>query len=347
VGVQAEQGQDEKLMWNAELVQAIVVRAPGGPEVLELAEVPEPGITADEILIEVTAAGVNRADLMQRQGHYPPPPGASDILGLECSGHVAAVGADVAGWRIGDRCVALLAGGGYAERVAVPAGQVVAPPPGLDLVAAGGVIEVAATVWSNLDLAGLRAGQRFLVHGGAGGIGSFAIGYARSLGAAVAATAGSADKLAYCRTLGADLAVSYREEWVRTLRSWSEGRGIDVILDNMGASGLEANVGALAVGGRLMIIGLQGGRTGTLDLGALLAKRASVTATSLRARPVAEKAAICAALVEQVWPKLVSGEIRPSQHRVYSLAEAADAHRLLESGANLGKVVLQVSPVRA
>jgi len=323
-------------------VQAIVAREPGGPEVLELQEVPDPSAGPGEVLVAVSAAGVNRADLMQRQGHYPPPPGASTVIGLEVSGHVAAVGDGVGGWSVGDPCVALLAGGGYAELVAVPAGQVVGPPPGADLVAAAGLVEVAATVVSNLDLAGLGAGQVFLVHGGAGGIGSFAIQYARSLGATVIATAGSSDKLDYCRSVGAQHAVSYREDWVAEVRAVAPD-GVDVVLDNMGAKYLAAHQELLAIEGRLVVIGLQGGTKGTLDLGALLAKRASVHATSLRGRPVEEKAEICRRVVERIWPLLADGTIAPTPQTVFPLAAAAEAHAHLESGDNLGKVVLRVS----
>jgi len=240
--------------------------------------------------------------------------------------------------------VALLAGGAYAELVAVPAGQVLPPPPGLDLVIAAGVVEVAATVWSTLDRAGLRAGERFLVHGGAGGIGSFAIPYARLLGARVATTAGSEEKRELCRTRGAELAVDYREDWGAAVRDWSDGRGVDVVLDNMGGATLGANVAVLATGGRLMVIGLQGGRKGTLDLGALLAKRAAVHGTTLRSRPAAEKAAICTALVEAVWPAYASGALSAAPTRVFPLAEAAEAHHWLESGAAQGKAVLAVAP---
>jgi putative PIG3 family NAD(P)H quinone oxidoreductase len=321
-------------------VKAVIVSAPGGPEVLRLEEVPDPVAGPGEVLLEVAAAGVNRADLMQREGHYPPPPGASEVLGLECSGVVAAVGDGVQRWRVGDRCVALLAGGGYATRVSVPEGQLVGVPEGVDLVTAAGLIEVAATVVSNLRLAGLSAGERLLVHGGAGGIGSFAISYARTLGVQVLATAGSAEKLDYCRSLGAEVAISYRDDWVAAVRDATDGTGVDVILDVMGASYLEANVGCLAVGGRLMIIGLQGGRKGTLDVGALLRLRGHVIATNLRGRPVAEKAEICAAVEAEVWPLLGSGAIEPAPQTRFPLADAAAAHRRLESGDNLGKIVL-------
>jgi putative PIG3 family NAD(P)H quinone oxidoreductase len=321
-------------------VKAVIVSAPGGPEVLRLEEVSDPVAGPGEVLLDVAAAGVNRADLMQREGHYPPPPGASEVLGLECSGVVAAVGDGVRRWRVGDRCVALLAGGGYATRVSVPEGQLVRVPDGVDLVTAAGLIEVAATVVSNLQLAGLSAGERLLVHGGAGGIGSFAISYARTLGAQVLATAGSAEKLDYCRSLGAEVAISYRDDWVAAVRDATDGAGVDVILDVMGASYLEANVGCLAVGGRLMIIGLQGGRKGTLDVGTLLRLRGHVIATSLRGRPVAEKTQICAAVEAEVWPLLASGAIKPAPQTRFPLSDAAAAHRRLESGDNLGKIVL-------
>ncbi|WP_375430963.1 NAD(P)H-quinone oxidoreductase [uncultured Friedmanniella sp.] len=320
----------------------MVVRQPGGPEAFELAELPAPEAGPGEILVAVTASGVNRADLMQRQGAYPPPPGASDIIGLEVSGHVAALGTGVTGWEVGQPCVALLAGGGYAEQVAVPAGQVLAPPPGLGLVEAAGVIEVAATVVSNLGLAQLITGEVFLVHGGSGGIGSFAIQYARHLGATVVATAGSTDKLDYCRSIGAHHALSYRDDWVAQLRELAP-QGVDVILDNMGAKYLGDHLGLLATEGRLVVIGLQGGTKGTLDLGALLAKRAVVRATTLRSRPPAEKAEICRHVVEQVWPLLADGSIQLTPQTRFALADAAEAHAHLESGDNLGKVVLTVS----
>ncbi len=323
-------------------MRAMVVRHPGGPEGFEVAEVAAPQVGPGEILVAVTAAGVNRADLMQRQGHYPPPPGASDVIGLEVSGHVAALGDGVEGWQVGQECVALLAGGGYAEQVAVPAGQVVPPPPGLSLIEAAGVIEVAATVVSNLELAGLSAGEVFLVHGGSGGIGSFAVQYAHQLGATVVATAGSADKLAYCRTIGADHALSYRDDWVAQVREIAPD-GVDVVLDNMGAKYLGDHVGLLAVEGRLVVIGLQGGTKGTLDLGALLAKRAVVRATTLRSRPPAEKAKICRHVVAHVWPLIGDGTIALTPQTLFPLVEAASAHAHLESGDNLGKVVLTVA----
>ncbi len=321
-------------------MQAITVSSPGGPEVLELRNQSDLDPGLGEVRIDVRAAGVNRADLLQRQGHYPPPLGASDIIGLECSGVVAAVGDGVGRWQVGDEVVALLAGGGYASQVVAPAGQVVPVPDGFDLVTAAGVIEVAATVVSNLSLARLSSGDRFLVHGGAGGIGTFAIQYAKALGASVAATAGSDAKLEHCRSVGADFAVSYRGDWPAAMQEFTEGRGVDVILDVVGAKYLEPNVASLATGGRLVVIGLQGGGRGTLDLGLLLRKRGHVIATNLRGRPVAEKSEICALVESTVWPLLATGAIRPAPQTTFPLADAAAAHRHLESGDNLGKVVL-------
>ncbi len=321
-------------------MRAITVTEPGLPENLRIADVEDLRPGPDEVLIQVVAAGVNRADLMQRQGHYPPPPGASEILGLEVSGTIAELGAGVDGWSIGDSCVALLAGGGYAEQVLAPVGQVIPPPPGVELIAAAGVIEVAATVQSNLDRAELGAGEVLLVHGGAGGIGSFAIPYAKSLGATVIATAGSADKLDYCRSIGADHAVSYRDDWASGVRAATDGHGPDVVLDNMGAKYLDIHLDLLAADGRLMIIGLQGGTKAELNIGKLLGKRGSVIAMSLRSRPVAQKAAICARVVESVWPLLASGAITLPTPRTYPLEQAADAHAWLESGRHQGKTVL-------
>lgn len=324
-------------------MRAVVVTEPGEPDVLRVADVPVPEPGPGEVLIDVVGAGVNRADLMQRQGHYPPPPGASETIGLEVSGHVAALGEGVSGLEVGEPCVALLAGGGYAEQVAVPAGQVLPPPPGYDLVDAAGVLEVAATVWSTLAYAHLAAGETFLVHGGAGGIGSFAIQYAKARGATVIATAGSAAKLQHCRDLGADHALSYRDDWAAEVREATGGRGVDVVLDNMGAKYLDAHVRLLAPDGRLVVIGFQGGRTATIDLGALLAKRGTVAAISLRGRPADQKADICRHVAAEVWPLLADGTIRPTPLTTYALDDVADAHRALESGDNLGKIVLVVS----
>jgi putative PIG3 family NAD(P)H quinone oxidoreductase len=323
-------------------MKAIIASEAGDPDVLQLQDVDTPQAGPGEVLVKVAAVGVNRADLMQRQGHYPPPPGASPIIGLECSGEIAEVGSGVTGWEVGDACVALMAGGGYAEFVAVPAGQVIEPPDGVDRVTAAGLVEVAATVVSNMTLAGLSEGDVLLVHGGSGGIGSFAIQYAKALGAKVVATAGSREKLAYCRSIGADLAVSYRDDWVEEARSFSEGHGMDVILDNMGAKYLTDHLSLLAIEGRIMVIGMQGGRKGEIDLGQLMAKRGRLFATTLRARPVAEKAEICAEVAETVWPMITSGAIKPAPQTVLPLALAAEAHRRLESGDSSGKFILTV-----
>jgi putative PIG3 family NAD(P)H quinone oxidoreductase len=323
-------------------VKAIVAREPGPPEVLELRDVETPSLRPDEVLIKVAAAGVNRADLLQRQGHYRLPPGVSDIPGLEVSGTIAEVGEEVPNWEVDDPCVALLAGGGYAEYVAVPAGQVVPPPLGVELVAAAGVIEAAATVYSNIELIGLAEGDRFLVHGGAGGIGSFAIQYAKSIGAIVITTAGTEDKLNYCRSLGADHAISYRDDWPAAVREVAT-EGVQMILDNMGAKYLEDHVQLLASDGALVIIGMQGGRRGTLDLAALSARRGLVTANLLRMRPVGEKAAICRGLVQNVWPLIADDTIKQPPLTVFPLADAAAAHARLESGDNIGKIILSVT----
>lgn len=327
-------------------MKAVVAAGTGGPEVLSLGEAPDPEPGPGEVLIDVAATAVNRADLLQRQGFYPPPPGISDVIGLECSGTVAALGEGVEGWSVGDEVCALLAGGGYAERVVVPAGQLMPLPPGVDLVTAAALPEVACTVWSNVFMvAGLRPDDHFLVHGGAGGIGTMAIQLAHALGARVYATAGSPEKLALCTELGADVAINYRDDdFVEAALRESDGHGADVILDNMGAKYLPRNVGALAVEGRLVVIGMQGGTKGELDLGVLLRKRGAVIATSLRSRPVDDKAAICAAVVEHVWPLVGAGLVRPIVHRTMPLAQAGEAHALLESGDTIGKVLLTLGP---
>jgi putative PIG3 family NAD(P)H quinone oxidoreductase len=325
-------------------MRAVTVTTPGGPEGLGISELPDPTPGPGEVVLDVAASAVNRADLLQRQGHYPPPRGASEVIGLECSGTVAAVGPDVDRWQVGDEVCALLAGGGYAEKVLVPAGQLMPVPDGIDLVTAAALPEVACTVWSNVYMvAGLRPDETLLVHGGAGGIGTFAIQLAHTFGFRVATTAGSAAKLEVCRSLGADVAINYREQdFVEEVRSATDGHGADVILDNMAAKYLGRNLDALATEGRLVIIGMQGGTKGELDIAKLLAKRGAVIATTLRSRPVAEKTAICAAVAEHVWPLVAAGEVEPVVHASYPLDEAAAAHAAVEAGDNVGKVLLTV-----
>jgi putative PIG3 family NAD(P)H quinone oxidoreductase len=324
------------------MMRAIVITEPGGPEVLQLAQVPDPVPGPGEVLIDVAVSGVNRADLLQRQGLYPPPPGAPPYPGLECSGRVAGLGAQVTGWRPGDEVCALLAGGGYAEQVAVPAGQLLPLPGRVTLADAAGLPEVACTVYANVfQRAGLAPGESLLVHGGASGIGTMAIQLGRAHGARVACTAGSAAKLERCRELGAELAISYRDEdFTEAILEFTDGRGADVILDIMGAVYLPRNVMALATGGRLVVIGMQGGNRGELDLGVLLRKRASVQAASLRSRPVAEKAKIVAAVREQVWPLISAGQVLPVIDRTLPLADAPEAHRVMEAGTHVGKILL-------
>ncbi|MEV5463943.1 NAD(P)H-quinone oxidoreductase, partial [Streptomyces cellulosae] len=288
------------------------------------------------------AGAVNRADILQRQGFYDPPPGTSPYPGLECSGRIAELGPGVAGWNIGDEVCALLSGGGYAEKAVVPAGQLLPVPEGVDLKQAAALPEVACTVWSNVFMvAHLRPGETLLVHGGSSGIGTMAIQLAKAAGARVAVTAGTKEKLDRCAELGADILVNYREQdFVEEVRKATDGAGADVILDNMGAKYLERNVKALAVNGRLAIIGMQGGVKGELNIGALLAKRAAISATSLRARPPQEKAAIVAAVREHVWPLFAGGRLRPVVDRAIPMPDAATAHRVVEESGHVGKVLL-------
>jgi NADPH2:quinone reductase len=328
-------------------VRAIVVRAPGGFEALGVAEVPDPVPGPGEVLVDVAAAGVNRADLLQRAGHYPPPPGAPAWPGLEVSGVVAALGPGVAlpddgGWRVGQKVAALLAGGGYAERVAVPAGQLLPVPSSVALVDAAALPEAACTAWTNLVwTGGLRAGQTVLVQGGSGGVGSVAVQIAAALGARVIATAGSAERALRCVQLGAELGIDHRAgDVVGAVLEATDGRGVDVVLDVLGAGGLAANLAMLATGGRLVVIGLQRGARAEIDLGLLLARRLTVAGTTLRSRPAAEKAAIVAAVRANVWPMLDDGRLRPVVHARLPLDRAGDAHRLLESGTVFGKILL-------
>ncbi|MFD3822229.1 NAD(P)H-quinone oxidoreductase [Streptomyces sp. NPDC058625] len=321
---------------------AITIPEPGGPEALVWEKVPDPVPGEGEVLVEVVAGAVNRADIMQRQGFYDPPPGASPYPGLECSGRITALGPGATGWAVGDEVCALLASGGYAERVAVPAGQLLPVPEGLGLKQAAALPEVVCTVWSNVFMVShLRPGETLLVHGGSSGIGTMAIQLAKAVGAKVAVTAGTKEKLERCAELGADILINYREQdFVAELKQATDGAGADVILDNMGAKYLDRNVKALAVNGRLAIIGLQGGAKGELNIGALLSKRAAISATSLRARPPEEKAAIVAAVREHVWPLVDGGHVRPVVDREIPMPDAAGAHRVVEASAHIGKVLL-------
>jgi putative PIG3 family NAD(P)H quinone oxidoreductase len=323
-------------------MRAVVAEQAGGPEVLSIVERPDPEPGPDEVVLDVAAAGLNRADLLQRQGFYPPPPGASDVLGMECSGTVAAVGAGVTGWAVGDLGCALLSAGAYATQVSLPAGQLMPVPDGVDLVTAAALPEVACTVWSNVFMvAGLRPEETLLVHGGAGGIGTFAIQLAAAYGARVFTTAGTPEKRDLVRELGAEIAIDYREEdFVEVVRQATGGAGVDVILDNMGASYLQRNVDALADKGRLVIIGMQGGTRAELDINVLLRKRGAIIATALRSRPAEDKAAICASVVEHVWPLVTEGSVKPMVHATLPLDRVSDAHALMESGEHSGKILL-------
>lgn len=343
------------------------IRYDNGPESLHLTEADDPTPGPGEVVIDVAATAVNRADLLQSRGHYPPPPGASDILGLECSGRISAVGEGVEGLAAGDEVCALLAGGGYAEKVAVPAGQVMPVPEGVSLTEAASLPEVACTVWSNLVMTGglgrgvlattARWGEtdlgapRVLIHGGAGGIGSHAIQVCRALGARVATTAGGPEKVQRCRDLGADLVIDYREEdFVEKVTEWTDsderGRGVDLVLDVMGAKYLERNIASLAPDGRVVVIGMQGGVKGELNLGKLLPRRGGIIATNLRARPVdgpGGKTGICAEVTEHVWPLVAAGDVTTMVSRELPLEQAAEALALLDSGDSHGKILLTVS----
>jgi putative PIG3 family NAD(P)H quinone oxidoreductase len=308
-------------------------------------QVPDVAPGRSEVLIKVSAAGVNRADLLQAAGLYPPPPGASELLGMEVSGVIAAVGDEVGDWAPGQEVCALLAGGGYAEYVAVPAGQILPIPGGVDLQDSAGIPEVACTVWSNLAMtAHLSQGQLILIQGGASGVGTHAIQVARALGARVAVTAGSSAKLEHCRELGAEITIDYHDEdFVARVREATDGAGADVILDIMGASYLDRNIDALASDGQLIIIGMQGGMKGELNLGKLLSKRAHVIGTTLRGRPATgpnSKSAVAAAVVASVWPMIADGRVRPVIGARMPIQQAAEAHRLLSSGQVAGKIVL-------
>ncbi len=323
-------------------MKAVVFEKPGDESVLRVAEVEAPALGAHDLRIRVAAAGVNRADLLQRRGMYPPPPGASPLLGLECAGEVIEIGADVRGWKVGDRAMALLAGGGYAEQVVVDAGSALPVPAPLSLEEAAALPEVYLTVFLNVfELGALQGRGSLLVHGGGSGIGTAAIQLARLAGARVFVTAGSGEKCARCRALGADLAINYKsEKFVDAVRAATDGAGVDVVLDSIGAPYLADNLAALAIGGRLLLIGLMGGAQTELNLGLLLARRLSVIGSTLRARPSEEKARLVAAFRARFGVDLAAGRIRPVVDRTLPFAQAGDAHRRLQASEHFGKVVL-------
>ena len=323
----------------------IAMKAPGGPEVLTLATGPVPRPAAGEVLIRVAAAGINRPDILQRTGNYPPPPGASPILGLEISGTVAALGPEVTGLNEGDEVCALVAGGGYAEYCVAPAPQCLPVPKGVSLVDAAGLPETFFTVWSNVfDRGRLVRGESFLVHGGSSGIGTTAIQLAHAFGARVFATAGSPEKCAVCRDLGAERAIDYRQEdFVAVLKEATQGRGVDVILDMVGGPYVEKNLRSLAPEGRLVQIAFLQGSKVSVDLAHLMVRRQTLTGSTLRPRPVADKAAIARNLRDKVWPLIEAGKVRPVIDRTFPLAEAAAAHRLMESSTHIGKILLRAS----
>ncbi|MFI9374397.1 NAD(P)H-quinone oxidoreductase [Streptomyces parvulus] len=316
-------------------MKAVSITDHGGPEVLQWVDVEDPVPAADEVVVDVVASALNRADVMQRWGLYPLQPGWSPYPGLEVSGRISAIGEAVTGWQVGEEVCALLTGGGYAQKVAVPAGQLFTIPPGVGLVEAAGLPEVTATVWSNIVMtAGLKAGETLLVHGGAGGVGTMAIQIAKALGARVVTTVGGAEKAAQARKLGADLAVDYRTE------DFTEHGPFDVILDVVGGDYLERNVQSLAADGRLVVIGLQNGLTGRLNLADIVFKRASVHGTTLRTRSKEYKAEVVAEVQKNVWPMIESGAVKLVIDRTVPMADAAEGHRLIEAGGHLGKILL-------
>ena len=325
-------------------MRIVDVTQPGGPEALHVAKAPIPSPGAGEVLIRVAAAGLNRADILQRQGHYPPPPGASAIIGLEVSGHVEAAGAGVTAWKPGDPVCALLAGGGYAEYCVAPAGQCLPIPPRVPVAEAAALPEAVFTAWTNLfEPECLRPGETLLVQGGSSGVGSMAIQIARLFGARVSATAGGADKCKFCIELGCERAFDYRrEDWEEAARQWADGRGVDVILDMVGGDYFPRHLRLLAARGRLVHIASSRGREVTADLALIMRHRLTVTGSTLRGRPVAEKAALGDSIRRRLWPHLAAGRIRPIVDRVFPLEQVAEAHRRMESGQHIGKILLRV-----
>ncbi|KAF5742247.1 oxidoreductase family protein [Tripterygium wilfordii] len=323
-------------------MKAIVITTPGGPEVLQLQEVEDPQIKDDEVLIKVEATALNGADVYQRKGSYPLPKGTSPYPGLECSGTVISVGKNVARWKVGDEVCALLSGGGYAEKVAVPAGQVLPVPDGVSLKDAAGLPEVACTVWSTVFMTSrLSAGETFLIHGGSSGIGTFAIQIAKYYGVKVFVTAGTEEKLEFCKNLGADVCINYKtEDFVARVKEETGGKGVDVILDSIGASYLRRNIDSLNLDGRIFLLGFMGGSVVELDLKPLFAKRGTVQAAGLLSRSPENKAVIVSDVEKNVWPAITSGKVRPVISKYLPLSEAAEAHRLMESSKHIGKIVL-------
>jgi NADPH2:quinone reductase len=323
-------------------MRVIDIANPGGPEVLGIAIAPVPSPGSGEVLIRIAAAGVNRADLLQRQGHYPPPPGASPILGMEVSGHVAELGPGTSSrWQVGDPVCALLGGGGYAEFCAVPEGHCMSVPSGVSIRDAAAIPEAVITVWANLfEPRRLFAGNRFLVQGGSSGIGTTAIQMARAFGARVSTTAGSDEKCAFCLSLGAEIAIDYHSDWAAALTDWAQPHGIDAILDMIGGDYFPRHIALLATGGRLVHIATSHGSQVTADLRSIMMKRLLVTGSTLRARPVEEKSALARSVEQEVWPLFAYGQIRPIVDSAFPLEQAAEAHRLMESGQHTGKIVL-------
>ena len=323
-------------------MKAVVAPNPGGPEALQVVERPIPQPGCGELLIKVAAAGLNGADLLQRQGKYPLPPGATDILGLECSGTVAALGPEVSGWKVGDQVCALLVGGGYAEYVTAPAVQCLPVPQGVGLVEAGGIMEVVMTVWSNVfEIGRLAPGERLLVHGGASGIGTMAIQLANALGSAVYATAGSPEKCAACQALGAARAINYKDEdFVEIVKRETGGAGVDVVLEMVGGPYFARDMAALAMGGRIVLIAQKLGSRVEIDFAVVQRKHLAITGSMLRPRPVAEKARLVAAAGKAVWPLFARGRVKPVIDSTFPLAEAARAHARMEEGSHIGKVLL-------
>jgi len=325
------------------MMKAVVVEKPGDENALKLAEVPEPSIKPDEILIRVRAAGVNRADILQRQGFYPPPPGASEIIGMECAGEVAAVGASVTGWNIGDRAMALIPGGGYAEKAAAHFGSAMKIPAALSFEEAAGIPEVFLTVFLNFFmLAGIKRGETALIHGGGSGIGTASIQLLKTAGVRVIVTAGTDEKCEQCRKLGADVAINYKlGPFPAAVKTAADGRGVDVILDSIGGAYLAGNIESLGQGGRLVLIGLMNGVRAELDLAAVLRRHLKIFGSTLRSRPAAEKAQIVAAFLNQFGVALDAGKLRPPIYKVIRAADASTAHRMMQASEHFGKIILK------